>query len=100
MQEMKYSLKFTGEFKRSLKRCLKRGYDEHLLTEVLSILVDKGCLPDKYRPHILHGNYEGYWECHITADWLLIWDQNETELILLMLTTGTHSDLFGKKKKK
>ena len=96
---MKYSLKFTGEFKRSLKRCLKRGYDEHLLTEVLSILVDKGCLPEKYRPHILHGNYEGYWECHITAD-LLIWDQNDTELVLLMMTTGTHSDLFGKKKKK
>ncbi len=35
---MKYTLRYTGEFKRSLKRCLKRGYNESLLTEVLNIL--------------------------------------------------------------
>lgn len=58
---MKYTLKFTGEFKRSLKRCLKRGFDENLLTEVLIILVNDGCLPEKYHPHKLHGQYEGYW---------------------------------------
>lgn len=34
---MKYTLRYTGEFKRSLKRCLKRGYDENLLSEVLSL---------------------------------------------------------------
>ncbi len=96
---MKYTLRFTGEFKRSLKRCLKRGYDENLLTEVLRILVNEGHLPEKYHPHILHGNYEGYWECHVAPDWLLVWDQNDTELILLMMNTGTHSDLFGKRKK-
>ena len=96
---MKYRLKFTGEFKRSLKRCLKCGYDEQLLTEVLGILVEKGRLPEKYRPHILHGQYEGYWECHIQPDWLLIWDKNDNELILLMVDTGTHADLFGKNKR-
>ena len=47
---MKYTLRYTGEFKRSLKRCLKRGYDEHLLTEVLNILSAEGKLPEKYRP--------------------------------------------------
>ena len=52
---MKYTLRYTGEFKRSLKRCLKRGYDEQLLTEVLNILSTEGKLPEKYRPHILHG---------------------------------------------
>lgn len=96
---MKYRLRFTGEFKRSLTRCLKRGCDEKLLAEVLSILASQGQLPQKYRPHILHGNYEGYWECHITPDWLLVWAQNDDELILLMTNTGTHSDLFGKNKK-
>ena len=52
---MKYTLRYTGEFKRSLKRCLKRGYDEQLLTEVLNILAAEGKLPEKYSPHILHG---------------------------------------------
>ena len=96
---MKYTLRYTGEFKRSLKCCLKRGYDEQLLTDVLDILVTEGRLPEKYHPHILHGQYEGYWECHITSDWLLVWDQNDRELVLLMTNTGTHSDLFGKNRR-
>lgn len=54
---MKYTLRYTGEFKRSLKRCLKRGYDEQLLTDVLNILASEGRLPEKYHPHILHGQY-------------------------------------------
>jgi len=99
MQGMKYTLKYTGEFKRSLKRCLKRGYDEKLLTDALDILAEEGKLPETYRPHILHGQYEGYWECHISSDWLLIWDQNDCELTLLMTDTGTHSDLFGKNRR-
>ena len=45
---------------------------------------------------ILHGNHEGEWEAHIKPDWLLVWEQNDDELTLLMLTTGTHSDVFGK----
>lgn len=96
---MKYSIRYTGEFKRSLKRCLKHGYDEQLLTEVLNILTNEGKLPQKYLSHILHGQYEGFWECHITNDWLLVWDQNDKELILMMTNTGTHSDLFGKNKR-
>ncbi len=92
---MKYQLRFTGEFKRSLKRCLKRGYKEELLIEVLNILVETGHLPNKYKPHLLQGNYKGFWECHITSDWLLVWKQDDRELILLITNTGTHSDLFG-----
>ena len=58
-----------------------------------------GTLPSEYKPHILHGNHEGEWEAHVESDWLLIWEQNDMELTLLMLTTGTHSDLFGKTKR-
>lgn len=45
---MKYTLRYTGEFKRSLKHCLKRGYDEQLLTDVLDILVTEGRLPEGF----------------------------------------------------
>lgn len=58
-------------------------------------LSENGCLKEKYKPHKLSGNYQGLWECHIQPDWLMIWEQNDTELVLLMLNTGTHSDLFG-----
>ncbi|WP_441006960.1 type II toxin-antitoxin system mRNA interferase toxin, RelE/StbE family [Leyella stercorea] len=59
-------------------------------------MVENGSLPSEYKPHILHGNHEGEWEAHIKPDWLLVWEQNDDELTLLMLTTGTHSDVFGK----
>ena len=39
-------------------------------------------------------------ERRIQPDWLLIWEQRDQELILVMLNTGTHSDLFSKKYKK
>ena len=69
------------------------------LRSVISMLAKDGYLPDKYKPHKLSGDRNGQWECHIKSDWLLIWQQYEEELRLLMLSTGTHSDLFGKKKR-
>lgn len=67
-----------------------------LLKKALELLVDNGSLPAEYRPHKLSGNLESQWECHIKGDWLMTWEQNDNELTLLMLSTGTHSDLFGK----
>ena len=40
--------------------------------EVIKLLERDGNLPVEYRPHVLHGNREGQWECHIQPDWLLI----------------------------
>lgn len=93
---MKYTLIYTGEFKRNVKKCVKRGYDLTLLQNVISILQMKGELPKDYSPHKLMGNYKGYWECHVMPDWLLLWKQNDKELILTLYKTGTHSDIFQK----
>jgi len=71
-----------------------RGYDIMLLEEVLDILCSGQPLPPKYRDHNLTGNYEGCRECHITPDWLLIYELAADELILYLTRTGTHSDLF------
>ncbi len=95
-----YTIRFTGEFKRQMKMCERRGYDMELLREAIRILSTEGKLPEKYLPHQLHGNRNGQWECHIQPNWLLVWEQNNQELVLMMLNTGTHSDLFSKKYKK
>lgn len=89
-----YEVITTNQFDKEVKKCIKRGYDISLLEKVMEILVQTGALPVKYKPHKLKGNYSGCWECHIKPDWLLIWKQNDTELILLFTNTGTHSDLF------
>ena len=66
-----------------------------LLKDAIRLLEQNGVLPANYRPHKLSGNYEGCWECHLKGDWLLIWEQNDSELTLLFTGTGTHADLFG-----
>ena len=66
-----------------------------LFEEVVTLLAEKGTLPSRYRPHKLTGDWQGFWECHIQPNWLLIWEQHEKELILILTDTGTHSDLFG-----
>jgi mRNA interferase YafQ len=97
---MKYRLKVTGEFKQDLKRCKKRGLVLDELWDVVERLLNGETLEDKYRVHVLHGDRNGQWECHIQPDWLLIWEQHEQELVIVMLNTGTHSDLFSKKYRK
>lgn len=92
---MKYDILFSNQFKRSYKRCIKRGYNKTLFEKVISILSESGTLPPRYKPHKLTGEWAGLWECHIQPDWLLIWEQRESELILILTDTGTHSDLFG-----
>ena len=89
-----YSIDYTKRFKKDLKRCQKRGLDIQLILDAIALLRTSGTLPMKYRPHKLSGNMKGQWECHIEPDWLMTWEQNDMELTLLFLQTGTHSDLF------
>jgi mRNA interferase YafQ len=89
-----YRIGYTTRFKKDFRRCKKRGLDISILENVIEILRLKGKLPRIYKPHKLTGNYIDCWECHLQPDWLLVWKQNDTELILLFTNTGTHSDLF------
>lgn len=89
-----YKIKTTKSFEKNVDLCRKRGYNMSLLSEVMTLLEKDGRLPPIYKSHKLKGNYEGCWECHIKPDWLLIWQQNDKELILLFTSTGTRSDLF------
>ena len=91
---MKYTVKPTTKFQRDLKRIQKRGYDISLLTDIIKKLVDGEQLPEKNRDHSLNGEFVNCRECHITPDWLLIYEIDNGELILYLTRTGTHSDLF------
>ena len=89
-----YSIKPTSKFQKDLKRIQKRGYDISLITEIIKKLSNGEKLPEKNKDHALTGNFEGCRECHITPDWLLIYEVYDKELILYLTRTGTHSDLF------
>lgn len=89
-----YTIRPTTRFQRDLKRIQKRGYDLDLLKSVIRLLAAGEPLPAKYKDHALTGDYTGTRECHITPDWLLIYEIDHGELILYLTRTGTHSDLF------
>ena len=92
---MKYEIVPSNQFKKDLKLAQRRGYDLTKIKKVITLLANGEPLEEKYRDHFLVGDYGGYRECHIQPDWLLIWEQRDTELILILTDTGTHSDLFG-----
>ena len=91
---MKYSLTVTNKFKKTLKLGRKRGLDVHLLNDIVDLLQKGEELDEKYCDHALSGDYKGHRECHIQPDWLLIYRINNEELILTLVATGTHADLF------
>lgn len=89
-----YNLRFTSKIQRNIKLMKKRGKDLNKLKIVLNLLQQGQELPAKYKDHALTGNYMGCRECHIEPDWLLVYEIINDELVILLLTTGTHSDLF------
>ena len=89
-----YEIIYTKRFSKDLKLCVKRGFDLSLLEEAINLLQKTGSLPPKYHAHKLVGDRKDEWECHIKPDWLLCWRQNDEQLTLLLINTGTHSDLF------
>ena len=91
---MKYEIEQSTRFKRELKTAIKRGYDISKLEAVIDILAEGVMLPLKNRDHALVGDYNGFRECHITPDWLLIYRYEEETLVLYLFRTGAHSDLF------
>lgn len=89
-----YSIRPTSKFQKDLKRVKRRGYDIDLLTAIIKKLAAGELLPAKNKDHELSGDYIGCRECHITPDWLLIYELDGDDLILYLTRTGTHSDLF------
>ena len=82
-----------NQFRRDYKIALRRGKDIEKLHAIVNILAEEGRLDSAYRPHKLSGEYEGWWECNIESNWLLVFDTTREAVILFR--TGSHTDLFG-----
>ena len=73
----------------------KQNKDMDKLNEVMSMILNNQPLLPRHENHPLHGNYKGWWECHIEGDWLLIYRIEEKHQKVVFFRTGTHSELFG-----
>ena len=93
---VKYEVIYSNQFKKSLKKMLKQGKDIKKLDSIIEKLAKKEHLEIKNRDHALYDDkkYKGCRDCHIEPDWLLIYKYLENELILLLVNTGSHGELF------
>lgn len=88
--KMTYEVKFSKRYRKDLKRVLAGGADESKLDRVVDILASGEQLPVKYRDHDLKGKWKG----HIEPNWLLVYRKYEETLILLLMSTGSHSTVL------
>jgi mRNA interferase YafQ len=84
----------TKRFDKDAKRVRKRGNDMARLLAVVDALRNRRPLTDRHRDHALSGDWQGWRDCHIEPDWLLIYRVDDEAGELILGRTGTHSDLF------
>lgn len=88
-------IRYLNSFRKDYKRAKKRGCDMSKLADVIRMLSARTPLPARFQDHQLKGKeFKGCRECHIEPGWLLVYRVIDNELILELLYTGTHSDLF------
>lgn len=98
MSNTKYEIDVTTNFKRNYRKVKKQGKNIEKLKEVVVKLANKEELDPKYKDHQLIDDktYKNCRECHITPDWLLIYKYEDENLVLVLFTTGSHSELLNK----
>lgn len=92
----KYKIDYTSSFKKQLKKIAKQGKNLKKIEFVIQSLADGESLEEKYRDHSLENDkyYKNCRECHIEPDWLLVYKIENECLILVLVATGSHSELF------
>jgi mRNA interferase YafQ len=85
---------YTRQFGRDIKRVRKRGKNLEKLKIIARALIEGKKLDPLHRDHQLVGDFVGRRECHIEADWLLIYKLERDRI--LFERTGSHADLFRK----
>ncbi|MCM1317952.1 MAG: type II toxin-antitoxin system YafQ family toxin [Bacteroides sp.] len=88
-------IKASKSFKKDLKRYANQPKKLRKLYDFVDNYLRTGAaIPEKYHAHMLIGDYAGHMECHIEGDYLLIWIDEETNVVKL-IRLGSHSELFG-----
>lgn len=87
---------FSKVFKKDWERLSHSGrYDMNRLKAVMTLLFENdGSLPAEYQDHALTGEWDGFRECHIGGDFLLIYQFFGKNSIVVFTRTGSHAELF------
>jgi len=89
-----YAVRFSRRMTRDEQRMRRRGKDMSKLERVITVLQQDATPPPSLRDHGLRGSWSKYRECHIEADWVLVYRKDGQRLILMLMATGSHTDVF------
>ena len=89
-----YNVNFTKSFIKDYKKLQTK--DKDLTDALIDKLATGQPLEPKHKDHALSGNLQGFRECHIKPDLLLIYELCDDILRLNALRVGSHSKLFKK----
>ena len=97
INDTKYGVVTSNKFNKQLKKIIKQGKNIEKLSIVVKKLANGETLDSKYKDHALNDTkyYRNCRECHIEPDWLLVYKYHNDEIILYLVETGSHSDLFN-----
>lgn len=93
--QMIYRIKLSKRYKKDIRRLKKSHRDFSRLESIINQLATDQLLPLECRDHSLKGNLKDTRECHIGHDWLLRYAKNETQIMLLLISTGDHRQVLG-----
>ena len=90
-------IKTTSIFNKQLKKLVKQNKDLDELIEIIGKLANLEVLDPKYKNHNLINDktYKDCCECNVKPDWLLVYKYVDNKLVLVLVATGSHSDLFN-----
>jgi mRNA interferase YafQ len=86
-------LHYSTQYKKDFKKYRNHPGKLQKLLEILRMLENEEPLPSGLKSHMLIGDYKGCMECHVESDLLLIWLDDEEDIIKLV-RLGSHSELF------
>ena len=88
-----YFLEYASQFKKDFKKITKRSVSDIIdVGRIISKLQNGESLEAKYSDHGLSGSWQGFRDCHIKPDLVLVYRVDGDCLQLARI--GSHSDLF------
>lgn len=90
----RFNLKPSTQFKRDLRLAIKQNKDLSKLESIIKLLIEGFSLSSKNKDHSLTGPWIGFRECHITPDWLLIYQIDSEMNQLRLVRLGSHAEIF------
>lgn len=84
---------WTKQFKKDVKKIKSQGKNIDELKKVIYALANNIELDPRHHVHKLVNN--NAYECHIKPDWLLVYRYENNKLCLILLRTGSHSEILN-----